>query len=283
MAGKTGMRRYIVSLLVFLVMLVLAYAFYRQTSSIIMPLLIIFGFFLGLIDTAIGMGYGTLGTPILLIAGLSPKVVVPSILISQFIGAACGSISHRKYKNVDILDFKGRDGKVAFAMVGLGIIGAVVGVIAAIKLPSVYVSTYIALLVIAVGIILLLKPKSVFSWGKFVVISIISGFNKAISGGGYGPVSTGGLLIAGHDTKKAIGTTVFAVAIINLFSFGIYLLSHSIATYTIMLALSIGALLGAIIGPRITKSVEMKRDTNIMGVVVLILGIMTLITTFVKF
>lgn len=282
MAGKRGIHRYVVSILALLVMLILAYAFYRQTSSVITPLLIILGFFLGLMDTAIGMGYGTLGTPILLIAGLSPKIAVPSILISQFIGAACGSISHRRYKHIDVLDFKSRDGKIAFAMVGLGIIGAVIGLIAAIKLPSIYVSAYIGLLVTAMGIILILKPKSVFSWGKFTVISIVSGFNKAISGGGYGPVSTGGLLIAGHDTKKSIGTTVFAVAIINLFGFAVYLLSHSITTYTIMLALSMGALLGALIGPRITKSVEMRRDTNIMGVLVLILGVLTLITTFVK-
>ncbi len=283
MAAKRGIRRYVVSALVFLIMLILAYAFYKQTSNIVTPLLIIFGFFLGLVDTAIGMGYGTMGTPILLIAGLSPKIAVPSILVSQFIGAACGSISHRKYKNVDVLDFKGKDGKIAFAMVGFGILGAVVGVIAAIKLPSIYVSTYIGLLVAAMGVILLLKPKSSFSWIKFIVISIVSGFNKAISGGGYGPVSTGGLLIAGHDVKKSIGTTVFSVAIINLFSFGIYLLSHSITNYAIMLALSTGALLGAIIGPKITKRVEMERDTNIMGVIVLILGILTLITTFVKF
>ena len=283
MAEKKVFRRYFVSVLVFLVMLILAYAFYQQTSDVTMSLLIVFGFFLGLMDTAIGMGYGTLGTPVLLIFGVSSKIAVPAILISQFVGAACGSISHKKYKNVDVLNFKGRDGKIAFGMVGLGIIGALVGVIAAIKLPSIYVSTYIGLLVTVIGVVLILKPKSTFSWAKFTVISIVSGFNKAISGGGYGPVSTGGLLIAGHDTKKAIGTTVFAVAIINLFSFGVYLLSHSVTTYAVMLALSIGALLGSILGPRITKDVEMKRDTNIMGAAVLILGILTIITTFVKF
>ena len=61
----------------------------------------VLGLALAFVDTAFGMGFGTLGTPILLIVGLSSKLAVPSILIAQAVSALAGFLLHHRYKNVE--------------------------------------------------------------------------------------------------------------------------------------------------------------------------------------
>ncbi|MEM4256141.1 MAG: hypothetical protein QW746_02365, partial [Thermoplasmata archaeon] len=51
-------------------------------------------FMLGILDSSFGQGYGTIGTPLLLFLNLGPKVVVPSILFSQFIVASIATFMH---------------------------------------------------------------------------------------------------------------------------------------------------------------------------------------------
>ena len=51
------------------------------------------------IDSGIGMMYGTLLSPLLIIIGFSPTVVVPSILLSQAVGGFAATFHHNKFKN----------------------------------------------------------------------------------------------------------------------------------------------------------------------------------------
>jgi uncharacterized membrane protein YfcA len=43
---------------------------------------VILAFFLEVVDASIGMGYGTLLTPVLLMIGFDPLQVVPAVLVS---------------------------------------------------------------------------------------------------------------------------------------------------------------------------------------------------------
>jgi len=262
------------------VMAAIAFTIYIVLHSMSLALLLFLGFVLAVLDTALGMGYGTVGTPILLIVGMPSKIAVPAILLSQFAAATLGSFRHYKLKNADILHWN-KDGKIAAIMVGTGLLGAIVGAMLGISLPKIYVSSYIGLLVIAMGIILVAKPKATFSWFKLFSIAALSGFNKAISGGGYGPVSTSGLLISGNPAKNSVGITVFSVALINIFAFVIYMLASSITSFTIFIAITLGAMAGSQVGPMITHKLK-NRDISFLGIVVLVLGILTIITTFIR-
>jgi uncharacterized protein len=242
-------------------------------------LIAVFGFLLAAMDTALGMGFGTLGTPILLIIGLSSKLAVPSILIAQAISATFGFALHNRYKNVNLLSLGSKDQKIAIRMVSFGVIGTIIAVIIAISIPKIYLNTYIGLLIIVMGGILLLRSKTAFSWMKINLISFVSGFNKAISGGGYGPVATTGLIVAGHPLKNSVGITLFSVAVINVLAFILYLFSSSITSYGLPIFLTIGALLGAQIGPKATGAMHSKRIRYAFAIVVIILGILTIATT----
>jgi len=54
-----------------------------------------------MIDSSIGMMFGTLLTPILILVGYNPVHVIPAILLSQALGGFIASIRHHKLKNAD--------------------------------------------------------------------------------------------------------------------------------------------------------------------------------------
>ncbi len=237
-----------------------------------------FGLALALVDTAFGMGFGTLGTPILLIIGLSSKIAVPSILIAQAVSAFFGFLLHHRYKNVDLWHVESGDAKIAMVLVAFGIVGTIIAVFVALSIPKIYLNTYIGLLVITMGAIMVLNAKTVFSWTKVGIVSVISGFNKAISGGGYGPVATTGLIVSGHPIKNSVGIALFTVAVINVVAFALYLMSKSITSFQLPVFLTVGALVGSQLGPKITKKVSGKNAKIVFAVVVVILGILTVVT-----
>jgi len=43
-------------------------------------------FVMEVVDAAMGMGYGTILTPVLLMVGFDPLQVVPAVLVSQLVG-----------------------------------------------------------------------------------------------------------------------------------------------------------------------------------------------------
>lgn len=269
--------------------------------SIVQIILIISGAFVcELIDSSLGMLYGTILSPVLIIAGFDPLVVVPSILFSQAVGGTVASIMHHRLKNADfsvkkdvlknlsaqgyIESFKKsttRDLKIVVVVTSLGIIATIIAAFTAVNIPKVVLKTYIGLLVLAMGIILLMRSRFNFSWKKIYGIGILSSFNKGISGGGFGPVVTSGQLIAGRKTKESIGATTLSEAPICITGFLTYLLTNGLASWGLAFLLTIGAIIGAIIGPYITAKVRSEEKPKlVLGALVALLGIWTLAQTW---
>lgn len=255
-----------------------------------------------MIDSSLGMLYGTILSPFLIIMGFDPLVAVPSILFSQAIGGFIASIEHHRLKNVDfgikedvlkrlaelgyIETFRKsttRDLKVVFVVTSFGIIATILAVFIAISIPKIVLKTYIGLLVLSMGIILILRSRFNFSWKKIFGIGILSAFNKGISGGGFGPVVTAGQLISGRKSKESIGATTLSEVPICLAGFLTYLIKNGLKTWDLVLALTAGAIIGAIIGPHITANFESEKKVRIwLGILVIAEGIWTLIKTWVR-
>ena len=111
-------------------------------------------------------------------------------------------------------------------------------------------------------------------------IGIISAFNKGMSGGGYGPLVTGGQILAGHNYKCSICNTVLAEAPICIAGFLTYLATKGISDWKLVGFLSLGALLGAPIGALLTKKLQTKKSVLILAVIIAILGAWTLYKTW---
>jgi uncharacterized membrane protein YfcA len=195
----------------------------------------IIAFFAEYCDSTHGMGYGTILTPVLMLCGFSPMVIVPSILLSEFITGILAGFTHHSVGNVDFLPrtmklsellkkikeygviFRLKEKlplhlKIVLILFFCSLIGSILSAYLATTLPPVVVKIYIYSLIVTSGIVLLMTHKEIFgfSFKKVVFLGVVAAFNKGISGGGYGPVVTSGQIMTGVNPKNAVGVTSLA-------------------------------------------------------------------------
>ena len=250
-------------------------------------------------DASIGMGYGTALTPLLLIIGFLPLDVVPAVLLGQLAGGLIGGLAHHRLGNIT-LDFrkddklvkkrlrglgylpKSLDSKVIFTLAVCGVVGALVGVFSAVNIPQIILKTYIGVMVFGIGIIILVRrSQGNLSWKGLVGVGLLSSFNKGISGGGYGPLVTGGQIISGRETKSSVGSTTLAEAIVCIVGFVSYVLVKGDIYWTLAAATSIGSIVAAPFAALTVKKVKTQKLKFAIGVVTIVLGAMTLLKTFI--
>ncbi len=234
--------------------------------------LIIMALIMETVDSSLGMMYGTLLSPILIGYGFEPVVVVPAILVSQALGGVGGTISHHKFKNAD---FRGlsKDTKVALAIVIPGLAVVIIGVLAALNLPGLWVKTYIGILVIVMSMLCLSPIRYKFAWWKHYVVGVLAAFNKALTGGGFGPVTSTGGIIGGLEARMSIAVTTFAEVCICSAAFVVYMFFSGKFDTVLTLPLCAGAIIGGIIGPYISSRVSHRLLRKCIGVIGIVSGI----------
>lgn len=243
-----------------------------------------------LIDSSLGMGYGTILTPLLLLLGYEPGIVVPSVLISEFASGILAAILHQCMGNVRFIPDKGevksltQASKVALIITASSVVAAVIAALVAISLPSFYIKLYIGLMIVTVGIVILIRrnKKTPFSWTKIAILGGIASFNKGISGGGYGPVVTGGQLLSGMDGKSAIAITSLAEGITCLAGASIYIASGGFRHLSLAPFLTGGALLSVPLSAFVVKWLPLGKLTIIIGIITLFMGLITLVKLFLS-
>ncbi|MBN1523980.1 MAG: sulfite exporter TauE/SafE family protein [Spirochaetales bacterium] len=253
------------------------------------------------IDSTLGMGYGTMLTPILMIMGFDPLQIVPAILLSELVSGLLAGFLHHKAGNVDfsvnnsdhdinqekkkktgLIDHfrhnMSRDLKVVVVIAVFSVLGTVASVFLAVNLPSIVLKTYIGILVFLIGIVVLvtLKMNFRFSWKKIVSLSMIASFNKGMSGGGYGPVVTGGQLLSGVKDKSAIGITSLAEGFTCIVGVLVYLIHPVAIDWVLFPYLFIGAVISVPISVLTVKKMKTVGLRAIIGVATVVLGLFTL-------
>jgi uncharacterized membrane protein YfcA len=165
----------------------------------------------GYVDSSLGMGYGVTLTPILLILGYRPLDVVPAVLVSQIGNNILAAIAHHTIGNVDLRP----GGRAFWITIAIGIsstIGTVGAALLALRLPEKTLEAWIGILVFVIGVITLASygKHLTFGWKKILGLGLLAGFNKGTTGGGYGPVVTGGQLLCGVPASNAVAITQLA-------------------------------------------------------------------------
>ncbi len=59
-------------------------------------------FFCELVDSTLGMGYGTTLTPVLLLLGYEPIEIVPAVLLSESVTGVLAGLFHHEFGNTDL-------------------------------------------------------------------------------------------------------------------------------------------------------------------------------------
>ena len=261
----------------------------------------IFAFLAEYMDSTLGMGYGTTLTPLLLLLGFEPLEIVPSILLSELITGVLAGFTHHSVGNVDFRPKTMNIKKIIKSLKELGIfesfrkgiplhlkvallvaICSIVGILAAvflvISLPKFYLKIYIGFLILAIGIVILitLNKSYSFSWKKIAFLGLIASFNKGISGGGYGPVVTGGQILSGVNGKNAVGITSLAEGLTCLVGVLTYLFIHISINWILAPYLVIGGIISVPISVYTVREMKTKKLRKIIGIVTILLGLFTL-------
>lgn len=246
----------------------------------ILSILFVLAFGCAFIDVAFGMGYGTLMSPILLIFGFSISVIVPVLLLSQMCVGMAACLFHQKFKNADFKSPNNKDTKAALIFTMLGGIAMTFAVLVVISVPSQILMFYVSLTIMSVGAILLLKKKFVFSKKKLYMIGGLSAFNKAISGGGFGPVVTSGQIMSGSEAKNAVAVTSFAETILSAFGFILYIFISGTFNLNLAFLVIFSGIIAAPLGAFIAKRLKNKDAKTLIGSIIIGLGVLTLIKCF---
>jgi len=249
----------------------------------ILVIIIILGIIASFIDNAFGMGFGTL-TPILTALGFKPIIVVPVILIAQMSAGLSGSIFHAIFRNVELDSEDKKDVKITILLTVAGMIGMTAAIFLAINLNELIINIYIGVMILFVGIIMVRELSFRFSWKKMYIISGLASFNKAISGGGYGPITTSGQVISGRDHEESVATSVISESFLSGYGFLLYFLFEGFQnldlTLNLMIVLVISAIIATPLGALTADRLDKRKAKKIIGYVSIGLGIFTLIRLF---
>jgi len=246
------------------------------------------------VDASLGMGYGTTLTPLLIIVGFEPLQVVPAVLFGQLIGGMVGGIVHHRVGNIK-LDFRqdaelrrrlrwvgyiprSVDAKVVYMLVVCGVVGAAVAVMVAVNIPVKILRIYIGVMVLCIGgLILVRKGGERLSWRRLIMVGFVSGFNKGISGGGYGPLVTGGQIVSGRGVRQSVGSTTMAEALICVVGFIGYLVIKGDICWRLACATGVGSLIAGPLAAITVSKVNVRGLRVGIGVATIILGVTMLV------
>ncbi len=279
-----------------------------ELSLTMVAVIIFFSFVFEYTDSTLGMGYGTTLTPVLLIMNFKPLEIVPAVLLSQLICNLLAAFFHHREGNVNlkpkttkmpiiirklkslgyIESFKRgfpQHLKIALLLGICSIVGTVAAVFVAINISKFWLNFYIGGIVLLMGIIILITMNKEyrFSKKKIVFLGLVASFNKGMSGGGYGPVVTGGQILSGVDSKNAVGITALAEGLTCLVGVITYIfVARGSIDWRLSAYITIGAVCSVPFSAVSVKKINSKKLKLAIAIVTIILGTATLIKSFMS-
>jgi uncharacterized membrane protein YfcA len=199
-----------------------------------------------LIDSTVGMGFGTLLGPTLTIGfGYLPAFVVPILLISQTASGLLAGLSHQELRN---FEWRAERATLSFlipsAMAG-AVLGSMSTLFISVWLQTLYVGTTLVILGTLTFSLRFVSPVTEkVPWFLLAFLGLWGAFNKAFFGGGFGPVVAGGQILAGRSAKAAIGVTTLTEAAACASGLATYL---TITSLTINLEMLLPILLASVV------------------------------------
>jgi uncharacterized membrane protein YfcA len=235
------------------------------------------GFAAQLVDGAIGMAFGVIGTTFLLGIGLSPATASASMHMTEMVTTAVSGASHWRMGNVD------------WRLVGmLAVPGCVGGAIGAYLLTTISGDTvrpFVNAFLATMGIFILWRalqkrPIQGKPPGWAPLLGLGGGFLDAIGGGGWGPMVTSTLVGHGTTPRIAIGSVNLAEFFVTVTISATFFLALGIEHWPIILALIVGGALAAPLGAYAARHFPERVMMALVGVVVLGLSLRSLAIYF---
>lgn len=230
------------------------------------------GFVAQTVDGALGMAYGVSSNSILLGIGFPPAVASAWVHFAQVFTSLASGFSHWKLGNV-------RWG-LAKRLIIPGVLGAIAGAYFLSNVDGAYLTPFIALYLLIMGLIILSKifkkNKTFDSKGKSLpYLASIGGFADAIGGGGWGPIVNSTLLGKGQDPRFAIGTGNFVEIFVSLASATTFLFFIKEISLAPVLGLILGGVIAAPFAALVCKKLNPKILLGFVGILIIFLSLRT--------
>ena len=224
------------------------------------------GFVAQLIDGALGMAYGLIGTSALLASGASPAIASASVHAAECVTTGLAGLSHAWHRNVDW----GLVKRLAPA----GIAGGIVGAFILTELPENAVKMFVVVYLAGMTLLILRRiftgKSAEIGFIGVVPIGIGSGFLDAIGGGGWGPMVNSTLIARGESARNSIGSASVCEFFVTIAISVTFLFNLDLGRYaTIVLGLIVG---GALAAPMAGWFSRVLPQSVLMGMVALIVG-----------
>ncbi len=246
--------------------------------------LILLGFVSYYISSVTGSGYGTIAAPLLILAGYNVRSIVPGIVVSQLVSNILLSILHHKAGNMKLGD-RGEIENLA-GMAGASALGAGAATFIFLSAPQTYIKYYISAMLIFLGLAIYATRNSKLEMRtegrsltlKLTVLSLLASLNKGLTGGGLSPIISTGQVLLGVDPRKAVSVTPLIVVSSEIVMLSMYLGSGVLwGSTSIILSLTLGALLAVPFIPGRIKSSTDKSIRLSMSVAMTGLGLLLLV------
>jgi uncharacterized membrane protein YfcA len=243
-------------------------------------LIVATGAFAQFVDGALGMGYGTTASSVLIAAGLLPALVSASVHTTEIFTSLVSGASHVRFGNVD----KGIVVPLATSGMAGGILGAyaLASIVSSIDMKPIVGAL---LLLLGVGILLRALQRKVgryhagrFSKRLLLPLGFVGGALDAIGGGGWGPVATATLVTRNQTTPRYITGSVnvaeFFVTMAIVLTFGLTLGFENFMWH-ITLPLMLGGMLIAPVAAYTSSRVSPVLMGVAVGLLLVILNVKT--------
>jgi uncharacterized membrane protein YfcA len=179
------------------------------------------GFAASIVDGSLGMGFGPTSSTILLSTGISPAAASASVNLAKVATGVAAGVSHWRFENIDR--------RLVLRLAIPGAVGAAIGATVLSNVDGATVRPYLALLLLAVGLRILVRFSRSLPAApaddESRMTTNVSGVEVAATAGGitnglvgaWGPVVTPFLLHRGVPPRYSIGcvnTAEVAVAVV---------------------------------------------------------------------
>jgi uncharacterized membrane protein YfcA len=230
-----------------------------------------------LVDSGLGMGYGTILTPTLLLLGYDAHDIVPTVLLSELLSGMSAAFFHNEIRNVEL----GRDGRDLIPAVILAagsVVGVTAGVFLAVNLPRDVLNVGVGCIILLSGVLVVsLSHKFIeYRHWKMVLLAGVASFNKAVSGGGYGPLVTSGQILSGVPTRASVGITSFAEAFTCLIGVTLFLALGGWINLGLFIPLCAGALLSVPFSVFAVSKARERLLSVAIGLLTIAMGFLTI-------
>ncbi|MGB4101947.1 MAG: sulfite exporter TauE/SafE family protein [Alphaproteobacteria bacterium] len=236
-------------------------------------LYVVIGFVAQLVDSALGMAFGSLSSGVMLSIGFPPQALSATVHMAEIFGGGAAAVSHWRLGNLDFSLLK----KLTIPAIA----GAVLGTFLVTHIDNTVLKPLLGVYFLVIGLVIVVKalrPTMIrIMTIRQSALGFVGGFLDAFGGAGWGEFVSSGLLLRGHNVRNAIGSLVAAEFMVAVTVSVIFYTTTGTVHWLEVIALALGAVAAAPLGAWLCKRTPLTPLTALVGLLVAALGLKALL------